>query len=131
MRTPKVSTSFLSFTDANLETKAQLILASMTGNPAFANHIPTLAELQAAVAQVQHRSGGRCCTWSYQCGHKNASRQILENILSQLGIVFLFIFLNIYTSIKKVIRYEQQICTCNTIRLGIDRWPAGNANAQH
>ena len=51
MRTPKVSTSFLSYTDANLETKAQLILASMTGNPAFANHIPTLAELQAAVAQ--------------------------------------------------------------------------------
>ena len=35
MRTPKVSTSFSGFTDANLETKAQLILASMTGNPAF------------------------------------------------------------------------------------------------
>ncbi len=91
MRTPKVSTSFSGFTDANLETKAQLILASMTGNPAFANPIPTLAELQTAVTRYSTDLVAAAALGRTNVANKNASRQLLENILAQLGMYVMYI----------------------------------------
>ena len=91
MRTPKVSTSFTSYSDANLETKAQLILASMTGNPAFASPIPNLTELQAAVTQYSTNLVAAAALGRTNVANKNASRHQLENLLGQLGMYVMYI----------------------------------------
>ncbi len=51
MKLQKISISFSKYSDADFLNKAEHILSSMTGNPAFADPIPTLAELQAAVTK--------------------------------------------------------------------------------
>ncbi len=63
MRTSKVSTSFSGFTDANLETKTQLILASMTGNPAFD---PVVSVSPNAIKLVKQALANLCFIFVFQ-----------------------------------------------------------------
>lgn len=91
MKTLKVSINFSTYTDSDLETKAEMILQNMTGNPAFANPIPTLAELQTAtenysVALVKAANLGRT-----DVAEKNKLRTQLELLLGQLGMYVMYI----------------------------------------
>ena len=91
MRTSKISISFSSYSDANLETKAQLILVSMTGNAAFTDPIPTLADLEVAVTKYSNDLVAAASLGRTNVANKNASRQQLENLLSQLGMYVMYI----------------------------------------
>ena len=42
MKIVKVSINFSSYTDSDLETKAEMIIKNMTGNPDFKDPVPTL-----------------------------------------------------------------------------------------
>ncbi len=91
MRTSKVNISFSVYSDANLETKAGLILASMTDNPAFTNPIPTLAELEVAVKKYSDALVAAASLGRINVANKNAIRQKLELLLSQLGMYVMYI----------------------------------------
>ncbi len=91
MTIQKLRINFAKFTDSDLETKAQQILQDMTGNPAFAAPIPTLAELTVAinaysVALVNAANLGRI-----NVAEKNKCRLTLELLLSQLGMYVMYI----------------------------------------
>ena len=91
MKTPKISISFSRFTDSAFETKAEHILASMTGNPVFTDPIPTLVDVQAAVTAYSPQLVGAAGLGRTAVAEKNKSRKILELLLSQLGMYVMYI----------------------------------------
>jgi hypothetical protein len=91
MKTRKVSISFSNYTDANLENKAEHILASMTGNPAFADPIPTLAQLQDAVTAYSNALVAAAGLGKNAVAEKNKSRKNLEALLKQLGMYVMYV----------------------------------------
>jgi hypothetical protein len=91
MRTQKVNISFSSYTDANLENKAQHIFSSMNGNANFPNPIPTLADLQNAITKYSTDLVAAASLDRTMVAEKNKSRQKVEILLSQLGMYVMFI----------------------------------------
>lgn len=91
MRRAKISISFSSYTDANLQTKAELIIASMTPNAAFANPVPTITELQAALDQYSADLVAAASLGRTNVANKNASRQQLEMLMTRLGMYVMFV----------------------------------------
>lgn len=91
MRTSKVTIGFSSYSDANLETKAGLILTSMTGNAAFAAPIPTLADLDLALKKYSDALVAAASLGRTNVANKNAIRQQLELLLSQLGMYVMYV----------------------------------------
>jgi hypothetical protein len=84
MKESKIVTAFVRASDANLNTKAQFILTSMTGNTNFTTPTPTLAAITTArtnfdtaltVAQTRDLN---------KIAAKNDKRQILVGLLKQL-----------------------------------------------
>ena len=87
----KIKFSFSRYTDSELETKAEFILQSMTGNPNFPNPIPTLADLQialtvysAALVNAENRSNQTVVD-------KNQARLVLEGLLGQLAMYVMYL----------------------------------------
>lgn len=91
MRKNKIRISFVKYSDANLETKAGLILKSMTGNPAFPDPVPTLVELQAAVTSYHEALVAAAELGRTNVANKNSIRQQLEGLLTRLGMYVMFI----------------------------------------
>lgn len=91
MKSQKVSISFAKYTDSDLETKSEHILTSMTGNPAFADPIPTLVELQNAVTTYSLNLVTAAGLGKVAVAEKNKSRRILELLLTQLGMYVMYI----------------------------------------
>jgi hypothetical protein len=91
MTIQKIKISFQRYTDADFETKAAHIISSMTGNPAFAEPIPTLAELQAAVSKYSQNLVAAASGAKIAVAEKNKSRRVLELLLAQLGMYVMYI----------------------------------------
>ena len=86
MKKPIVSLSFAKLADANLVTKTNQILASMTGNTNYPTPTPTLPVVQAAAtafssALTAAADGGRTKT-----AEKNAARTVLLGLLRNLAL---------------------------------------------
>src|SRR5258706_11468494 len=91
MRIQKISISFSKYSNADFLTKAEHILQSMTGNPAFTDPIPTIAELQAAVTKYSNDLVAAAGLGRNNVAKKNKSRQALELLLGQLGMFIMFV----------------------------------------
>ena len=91
MKLQKVSISFSKYSDADFETKAEHIVGSMTGNPAFVSPIPTLADVQAAVTKYSADLVAAAGLGRLNVAEKNKSRQQLELLLTQLGMYVMYI----------------------------------------
>jgi hypothetical protein len=85
MRQPKISTSFSSYTDAGFETKAEHIVASMKGNPAFASPIPSIGEVEDAVTAYSTSLVAAADLGRKNVAAKNKARQQVEALLKPLG----------------------------------------------
>lgn len=82
----KIRTGFSGYKDADLSVKAAVIIASLTGNPNFANPVPPLADVQAALtafdtALTNMGTGNKDATVI-----KNRCRATLEALLTDLGL---------------------------------------------
>jgi hypothetical protein len=91
MKNPKLQLSFTTYSDSNFLTKAILIVTSMTNNPAFANPIPTLADVQTALDNYAKNLTAAGSLGRTNVADKNQSRGILEQLLFQLGLYVMFI----------------------------------------
>jgi hypothetical protein len=91
MKTQKINISFTSYTDGDFETKAEYIHSSMTGNAAFTDPIPTLAEVQAAITQYSAFLVAAATLGRTAVADKNKSRKQLELLLGQLGMYVMYI----------------------------------------
>src|SRR5947207_2826398 len=91
MKLQKVSISFTRFSDADFLNKAEHILTSMTGNPAFTNPVPSLAELQAAIAKYSQDLIAAEGLGRTNVAEKTKSRLALEAVVSQLGMYVMFV----------------------------------------
>lgn len=85
MRLPRLTTSFSAYSDANLETKAQAILASMTGNLYFPDPVPNIAELQTAITNYSNALIAAASLGRDNVASKNACRKLLVTALVQLA----------------------------------------------
>ena len=91
MKIQKINLGFSSYTDAEFEQKAQLILASMTGNPAFPSPVPPLTEVSAALTLFSADLVAAGTLDRTAVAKKNASRQALEKLLGQLGMFVMYV----------------------------------------
>jgi hypothetical protein len=90
MKSPRITNGFDRLNDAELEIKANAILAAMTGNANFPTPAPTLAELTTAIdeysaAQSAAKTGDRV-----DIAIKKQKRESLTTLLHQLGDYVLF-----------------------------------------
>lgn len=86
MKLQKISTSFGTYSDANLEQKAEYIKEQMTGNASFPAPDPSLGDLQDAIdaySTALISAAGLDCT---EVAQKNEYRQALEVLLAKLGM---------------------------------------------
>ena len=86
MNMQKINTSFSTYTDADLEQKAQYILGLMTGNPAFTSPVPSLATVQNAVTAYSAALTSAAGLDRTKVAFKNSTRQGLEVLLGKLGM---------------------------------------------
>jgi hypothetical protein len=91
MRTTKLKLNFFRYTDSGFETKAQLIVQSMTGNTHFPNPLPTMAELEAAIQAYSVTLVNAAGLGRINVAEKNQSREELELLLAQLGLYVMYI----------------------------------------
>ncbi|HET7117026.1 MAG TPA: fibronectin type III domain-containing protein [Hanamia sp.] len=91
MKTLKVNVSFTKLSDADFLNKAEHVLQSMTGNPAFPNPIPTLAEVQAAITKYSNDLVLAQGLGKVNVANKNQSRLALEKLLAQLAMFVMFV----------------------------------------
>lgn len=80
----RVTTSFVTLSDGNLESKTHSIISNMTGNANFPTPVPALNEVEAAAdnfssALVKAQTGNRA-----DVADKNAKRETLLAVLRQL-----------------------------------------------
>jgi hypothetical protein len=85
MRQPRISISFSGYSDADFETKAEHIVASITGNPAFPNPTPSLEDVQAAVTAYSTALVAAADLGRKNIAAKNKARQQVEALLKPLG----------------------------------------------
>ncbi|MEO6405856.1 MAG: fibronectin type III domain-containing protein [Ferruginibacter sp.] len=91
MKMTKLRISFSSFTDSNLETKADSILQNMTGNSNFPTPIPTLAELATALTVYSAALTKAADLGRLNVAEKNKARTTLELLLGQLGMYVMYV----------------------------------------
>ncbi len=82
----KISTGFGSYSDANLEQKAQYILDQMTGNGTFPAPAPSLEDLSSAITAYSNALVAAAGLDRTQVALKNEARQTLEVLLAKLGM---------------------------------------------
>ena len=86
MAAVKIIISFSRLKDDDLDTKSQVIINNLTGNPNFANPVPALADVTTArtnyvTALTDAQTGGK-----QETSIKNQARKALEDILRLLGL---------------------------------------------
>lgn len=86
MRTQRISVGFSKFSDANLLTKAQLILSKMTGNAYLDKPEPTLPVLEAALTAYSTALTNALKLGIDNVAEKNKARKALEAVLVALGL---------------------------------------------
>lgn len=91
MKNSKISVSFTKFSDADILTKSEHILQSMTGNVSFPNPIPTLAELQTAIDAYSVALTNAKGLGKVPVAIKNQTRAVLEQLLFQLGMFVMYV----------------------------------------
>lgn len=91
MKILKVIINYSKLTDANLLSKAEHILQSMTGNPDFPSPVPTLADVQTAVTKYSADLVLAQGLGKVNIANKNQSRMELEKLLAQLGMFVMFV----------------------------------------
>lgn len=91
MKVIQLSVCFSRFSDADLQTKAEYILACMTGNPAFTEPIPTLAEIKAAILKYSNSLTAASGKDRILVAEKNKCRRQLESLLGQLGLYVMYV----------------------------------------
>src|SRR5664279_3513464 len=91
MKIPKIQLCFTTFTDSNFLIKGVNIVTSMTGNPAFTDPVPTLAQVQDGVTVYSQKLNGAKSGGRNAVADKNQARSVLEQLLFQLGLYVMFI----------------------------------------
>jgi len=86
MKNPKIQLSFAKLTDNDLLQKAIYIVTSITISPAFANPIPTLQEVQAAIDIYSAKLNAAEGLGRVNVADKNLARTNLEQLLYKLGL---------------------------------------------
>ena len=86
----RIQLSFKKETDANFLTKSTHISTSMTDNPAFPDPVPPLASVQAAVSDYAQKLIAATGLGRTNVADKNQARQVLEDLLFQLGLYVMF-----------------------------------------
>jgi hypothetical protein len=69
---------------AGLAANAQQVVTSMTGNPAFASPVPSLATVTTAVSDFQAAEAAALARTKSAAATRNAKRKALVQILEQL-----------------------------------------------
>ncbi|MEO5943574.1 MAG: fibronectin type III domain-containing protein [Ferruginibacter sp.] len=91
MTRQKITTNFQRYTDSAFDTKAAHILNSMMDNPAFADPIPTLTELQIVLTSYSQHLVAAINGDKVAVAEKNKSRRGLERLLVQLGMYVMYV----------------------------------------
>ncbi len=91
MKIQKINISFSRYSDADFLTKAEHIVTSMRENPAFTDPVPTLAEVQAAIALYAAALVAAEGLGRTNVAQKNKNRMALELSLGQLGMFVMFV----------------------------------------
>ena len=91
MKLIKLSISFTRYSDADFENKAQYVIACMTGNTAFVDPIPALADIKAALTKFSKDLLLSLGKDRILVPEKNKSRKQLELLLGQLGLYVMFV----------------------------------------
>lgn len=91
MKTSKLSLSFSRFTDDSLETKAESILQSLTGNANFPSPVPPLTDLQTAITNYSTALVAAATKDRVKVAEKNQYRSQLEAVLNQLGMYVMYV----------------------------------------
>ena len=91
MKIQKISLNFSRYSDADFQTKATFILTSMTDNSYFPTPVPTLIEVQDAVAKYSEDLTAAAGLGRNNVAEKNKSRGELTALLVQLGMYVMFI----------------------------------------
>jgi hypothetical protein len=91
MRTQKINTSFISYSDAELVAKGTYIVTSMTDNTNFPSPVPTLAEVQAALGIYAEAFNAAAGLGRNNIAVKNQARAALELLLAQLGRYVMYV----------------------------------------
>ncbi len=88
---PGLKISFSRYSDSKLETIAEFILQSMTGNANFVSPIPTLADLEIALNNYRAALVNSVDNSRLAVSEKRQSRQTLELLLGQLSMYVMYI----------------------------------------
>ncbi len=91
MKNQKINLNFSKFSDPDFLVKARHILSGMTDNPAFADPIPTLKELEAAVTNYAGALDAALGLGRTNVAEKNKCRAVLEALLGRLGMYVMFV----------------------------------------
>ena len=91
MRLQKITLSFRPYSDADFLKLAVFILKSMTGNPAFTDPIPTIAEVQAGVTNYSEWLSAASGLGRNNVAQKTKARFDLEALLQQLGMYVMYV----------------------------------------
>ncbi len=86
----RITNGFDKLSDANLEARANNIVASMTGNASFATPSPTLAVVQTAIDNYSAALAKAQTGSSYDKAYKNQKKGDLIDLLHSLGNYVLF-----------------------------------------
>ncbi len=90
MNTAEISISFSRYSDANLETKAQHIVASLTGNAAYPTPTPKLSDLEAALTAYTNAKIAAEALGRVNVAEKNKARTALQLVLTAMGRYVIF-----------------------------------------
>lgn len=85
MRLARISLSFSGYTDADFETKAEHIVASMKDNPAFPSPVPAISTVADAVTNYSTYLVAAADRSIKSIAAKNKARQQVEALLKPLG----------------------------------------------
>ncbi|MDP4285429.1 MAG: hypothetical protein Q8891_13465 [Bacteroidota bacterium] len=91
MRTPKISTNFVPYSDSDFQAKALFILRSMEGNPYFTNPVPpldTISQLLSAYSEALQKAASND---KIAVSIKNQTRKALEYQLARLTLYVMYV----------------------------------------
>jgi hypothetical protein len=90
MKKSSIQLSFTRMTDSNFLTKGNFIHTSMSGNPFFPSPVPTLAEVEGAIALYTTKLLAATGLGRVNVAEKNQARDELERMLYKLGLWVMF-----------------------------------------
>jgi hypothetical protein len=91
MKNPKLNLSIGGYTDSDFQGKSKYVLSSLTGNPAFPQTVPPLADLSTAINAYGSALVGAASGTHAMVAAKNERRAELEAIYTQLGMYVMYV----------------------------------------